>query len=144
MSAPGWYPDPSDPTAQRYFDGKSWTESRAPMPSQSAQPFQAGAPYQPGGPYQPGQPYGTGSPPKQAVIAGLLQIFLGSLGIGRFYIGDNVLGGIQLALGVVGMFLFVFCFLGIFILIPLWIWTLIDAIMMFNGQVRDSEGRQLV
>jgi hypothetical protein len=30
MSVPGWYPDPSDPSRQRYFDGKTWTEKYAP------------------------------------------------------------------------------------------------------------------
>lgn len=28
---PGWYPDPSDPSRQRYFDGKTWTENYAPF-----------------------------------------------------------------------------------------------------------------
>jgi Domain of unknown function (DUF4190)/Protein of unknown function (DUF2510) len=28
---PGWYPDPNDPTTQRYWDGIKWTESRAPV-----------------------------------------------------------------------------------------------------------------
>jgi hypothetical protein len=31
MTAPGWYPDPSDPSRQRYFDGKTWTENYAPL-----------------------------------------------------------------------------------------------------------------
>jgi Domain of unknown function (DUF4352)/Protein of unknown function (DUF2510) len=31
MSAPGWYPDPSDPSRQRYFDGRMWTENYAPF-----------------------------------------------------------------------------------------------------------------
>ena len=30
MTAPGWYPDPSNPTRQRYFDGRMWTENYAP------------------------------------------------------------------------------------------------------------------
>lgn len=30
MSAPGWYPDPSDPSRQRYFDGRVWTDNYAP------------------------------------------------------------------------------------------------------------------
>ncbi len=28
---PGWYPDPSDPSRQRYFDGNAWTENYAPL-----------------------------------------------------------------------------------------------------------------
>ena len=31
MTAPGWYPDPSDPSRQRYFDGNAWTENYAPF-----------------------------------------------------------------------------------------------------------------
>ena len=27
----GWYPDPSDPSRQRYFDGRAWTENYAPF-----------------------------------------------------------------------------------------------------------------
>jgi uncharacterized membrane protein YhaH (DUF805 family) len=29
---PGWYPDPSAPGTQRYWDGAAWTESVSPMP----------------------------------------------------------------------------------------------------------------
>lgn len=32
----GWYPDPSDPSRQRYFDGTAWTESYAPLPAPPA------------------------------------------------------------------------------------------------------------
>ena len=32
MADAGWYPDPSDPTAQRYWDGSAWTEHKAPAP----------------------------------------------------------------------------------------------------------------
>ena len=28
--APGWYPDPTDPKLQRYWDGRSWTSGPAP------------------------------------------------------------------------------------------------------------------
>lgn len=29
--AAGWYPDPADPSRQRYFDGQAWTEAFAPI-----------------------------------------------------------------------------------------------------------------
>jgi hypothetical protein len=29
-SAAGWYPDPSDPSSIRYFDGQSWTSHTQP------------------------------------------------------------------------------------------------------------------
>jgi hypothetical protein len=31
--AAGWFPDPSDPSRQRYFDGRAWTENYAPFPA---------------------------------------------------------------------------------------------------------------
>ncbi|OBI88551.1 DUF2510 domain-containing protein [Mycobacterium asiaticum] len=30
VTAPGWYPDPSDPTLRRYFDGRQWTSATQP------------------------------------------------------------------------------------------------------------------
>lgn len=27
----GWYPDPTQPDTQRYWDGDAWTEQRAPL-----------------------------------------------------------------------------------------------------------------
>ncbi|QHC67416.1 DUF2510 domain-containing protein [Rathayibacter sp. VKM Ac-2759] len=30
-AAPGWYPDPTQPATQRYWDGIAWTEQRAPL-----------------------------------------------------------------------------------------------------------------
>ncbi|ORB29253.1 DUF4352 domain-containing protein [Mycolicibacterium parafortuitum] len=41
----GWYPDPSDPSRQRYFDGRTWTENYAPFPPPPAgisQPVKSG------------------------------------------------------------------------------------------------------
>lgn len=37
--AAGWYPDPSDPSRQRYFDGTAWTDNYAPFgpPAPAAQ-----------------------------------------------------------------------------------------------------------
>ncbi|OBK94377.1 hypothetical protein A5645_16605 [Mycobacterium asiaticum] len=30
VTAPGWYPDPSDPALRRYFDGRQWTSATQP------------------------------------------------------------------------------------------------------------------
>jgi TM2 domain-containing membrane protein YozV len=121
-SSPGWYPDPSGFPTQRYFDGTKWTDQLAPLST----------------PLQPQLP-----PPKSAAAAGLLQLFLGTFGLGRFYIGDTGTAAAQLVLGLVGLFFTLFCFIGMVILIPLWIWTFIDGIMMFAGAVTDSYGRKL-
>jgi Host cell surface-exposed lipoprotein/Protein of unknown function (DUF2510) len=45
MTAPGWFPDPSDPSRQRYFDGKAWTENYAPI---GAPTTASGQPAKPG------------------------------------------------------------------------------------------------
>ncbi|MFO0547247.1 MAG: TM2 domain-containing protein [Polyangiaceae bacterium] len=90
-----------------------------------------------GGPMAaPNAPYGieptTGMPysDKQKMTAGLLQIFLGSFGVGRFYLGYTGLGIAQIAVT------WLTCGIGA-------IWPLIDGIMMLTGKVPDSQGRPL-
>jgi hypothetical protein len=92
-------------------------------------------PPQPGFPpgAQPGAPFGieptSGLPysDKSKVVAGLLQIFLGYLGAGRFYTGHIAIAVLQLC--------FAWATCGI--------WPIVDGIMMLTGKVRDSEGRPL-
>lgn len=43
---PGWYPDPSQVATQRYWDGETWTDQRAPLPPTSA-PEKSSASIQP-------------------------------------------------------------------------------------------------
>ncbi|TXI62205.1 TM2 domain-containing protein [Mycolicibacterium mageritense] len=91
-------------------------------------------------------------PPKSAVAAGLLQLFFGFLGLGRFYLGYTGIGMTQLGLWIVGLLmlflgwllLFVFSIIGFMILIALGIWVLIEAIMMIAGAIPDADGRRLV
>lgn len=118
-------------------------------PPPGAQPY--GYPAQsPYGAYpaDPQAPFGrdpvTGEPlsDKSAVAAGLLQFFLGIFGVGRFYIGSNSIGGIQLALGIVGI-LTSWIIIGMFLLFGVGIWALVDSIMMFTRSVPDSYGRKL-
>ena len=81
-------------------------------------------------------------PPKSAVAAGLLQRFFGWFGLDRFYVGSMGIAFTQLALGILGIAT-VFVIVGFFILVPLSIWTFIDAILMFSGNVKDKEGRKI-
>ena len=70
MPAPGWYPDPSDPSRQRYFDGEAWTENYAPFGAPTPLPAQ---------PAKPGM--STGSKIGLGVGAAVLAlIVLGSIG----------------------------------------------------------------
>ena len=64
--------------------------------------------------------------PKSRMVAGLLGIFLGVCGVHRFYLGYTGLGLVMLfTCGGCG------------------IWSLIDAIMVFMGNVPDAQGRPL-
>ncbi|NMN97449.1 TM2 domain-containing protein [Antrihabitans stalactiti] len=97
------------------------------QPPQYGQP-----PAQYGGAPDPQAPYGrnpvTGEPlsDKQKLVAGLLQLFLGGFGVGRFYLGYTGIGIAQLlTCGGLG------------------IWALIDAILILVGKVPDAQGRPL-
>ena len=101
-----------------------------PQPGMPMAPFPGG----PGGPgINPGAPYGvdpvTGIPfsDKSKIIAGLLQLFLGCFGAGRFYTGHT---GIAVAQLIVGW-------------LTCGIWPFIDGIMMLMGKVTDAQGRPL-
>lgn len=85
---------------------------------------------------QPGAPYGvdpmTGMPlsDKSKMTAGLLQIFLGSFAVGRFYLGYTGLAIAQIAV------VWLTCGAGA-------LWPLIDGIMILTGKVPDAQGRPL-
>ncbi|SOX56534.1 TM2 domain-containing protein [Mycobacterium ahvazicum] len=137
-----------------------------PMPPQAGYP---GYPPQPGYvPPQPGsppsQPYpGYGGYPgvdphapfgrdpatgvalsdKSGTTAGLLQLFFGVFGIGRFYIDSTQIAVAQLILGLVGLVFSLFCFIALPVLLGSAVWAVVDAIMMFTGSVKDSYGRKL-
>jgi TM2 domain-containing membrane protein YozV len=80
----------------------------------------------------PSAPFGrhpvTGEPysDKSKLVAGLLELFLGGVGAGRWYLGNT-----GIALG------------QLFTCGGLGIWALIDAVMMLTGNVRDKDGRPL-
>lgn len=86
-----------------------------------------------GGAMGPHAPYGvdpiTGMPfsDKSKMVAGLLQIFLGYFGVGRFYTGHIGLAVAQLLLG----------------WLTCGIWPLVDGIMILMGKVTDAQGRPL-
>ncbi|WP_336086864.1 TM2 domain-containing protein [Nocardia sp. SSK8] len=135
------YGQPSDPYAQQ--PGYGQPQYGQPQYGQPADPYAQPQPgyapaygMQPGfNPADPEAPYGRdmyGVPysDKQKMIAGLLQILVGGLGIGRFYLGYTGLGIAQIAVTICT------CGLGV-------IWTLIDGIMMLTGKVPDVQGRPL-
>jgi len=76
-SPPGWYPEPGTGLS-RYWDGTAW------------------------GVYAPGSGVPAQRPPKEKVAAGLLGIFLGGLGIHKFYLGYTTPALIMLLLSISG------------------------------------------
>jgi TM2 domain-containing membrane protein YozV len=118
----------------------------APPPYEQQQPPPYQQPYQqqppPGAGYgmpygaSPAAPYGvhpvTGAPysDKSKLVAGLLQIFLGGFGVGRFYLGDTKTGVWQIVVTVLT------CGIGS-------IWGLIDGIIILATDSTDSQGRPL-
>jgi TM2 domain-containing membrane protein YozV len=89
---------------------------------------------QPGYPPPPGWPmagaYGGALSDRSKLTAGLLGLFFGSLGVGRFYLGYTGVGVAQIAVT------WLTCGIG-------GLWPLIDAIMILTGKVPDAQGRPL-
>lgn len=127
-----WYPPETAPGA---------AQPPPPMPQPAIQnPAQGsqnvvvnvGAPYGQAPMYQ--QPAYVTGPPKSKVAAGLLALFLGTLGIHRFYLGYTG----------VGLTMLLITLLSAFILSPIVaVWALIEAIVIFTGGMPDSKGRPL-
>ena len=74
--------------------------------------------------------YGEPLSDKSKLTAGLLQLFIGGFGVGRFYLGYTGIGVAQLLVTIFT------CGLG-------GIWPFIDAIMILTGKVRDPYNRPL-
>ncbi|MCR9216176.1 MAG: TM2 domain-containing protein [Phycisphaerales bacterium] len=76
-------------------------------------------------PQEPNYPMGQGNQ-RSFLVALLLSIFLGSLGVDRFYLGSIGLGILKLiTAGGCG------------------IWYIIDIILIATGKVRDANGQPL-
>ena len=138
---------PQDPVRPQMYEPYPIPQSE-PNRLPVAQPH----PYQPYGP-QALAPYGvdplTGLPysDKSKTVAGLLQIFLGGFGVGRFYLGKVGMAFAQLTLY---LFSFVFLLLSFVVFpvaFPLFLfavfWPLVDGIVLLAGHPRDRAGRPL-
>ncbi len=98
----------------------------------------------------------VGKREKSKVASGLLALFLGPLGLHNFYLGYTRRGLVQLLLPIAtfimmlisiipGGYIFVFCtILFPLTLLLVWLWGVIEAILIFMGKIRDSDGSDLV
>lgn len=159
------YPAPApDEQLGSWEQAPSWEQSQPWQQAQPGQPYPglhqpaqpyAGPSYPAGGYPGPGgygldpmAPYGrdplTGQPlsDKSKIVAGLLQFFLGWLGVGRFYMGSTAIGVCQLVLFLAAFVTFFFI-IGVFLWLGLAFWTFIDAIVILVGSPRDDQGRLL-
>lgn len=80
---------------------------------------------------------------KSKLAAGLFGIFLGSFGVHNFYLGYTGKAVTQLVLSIVGILLSCIV-VGVFILIGVGIWGLVEGIMILTGTIStDASGQML-
>lgn len=75
--------------------------------------------------------------PKSKIAAGLLALFLGSLGVHNFYLGYTSKAVAQLLLTIIGWIIIVGPIISS-------IWAFVEAIMLFAGSISvDADGNKL-
>lgn len=75
--------------------------------------------------------------PKSRMAAALLSFFLGTLGVHRFYVGKVGSGIAMLVMTILG-WLTAALFIGLLPVIAVWIWDVIDFIMILCGCFKDG------
>lgn len=73
---------------------------------------------------------------KEKLVAGLLAIFLGQLGIHNFYLGYTKKAVIQLLVSLL------LSWTGV-APVAIWIWAIVEGIKIFQGEIPDSDGKPL-
>ena len=80
---------------------------------------------------------------KSKLVAGLLGIFLGALGVHNFYLGYTGKAVAQLLLSIFG-YILLFVVVGFFMVAAAGIWGLIEGIMILSGSINtDANGNPL-
>jgi TM2 domain-containing membrane protein YozV len=77
---------------------------------------------------------------KSRLAATLLALFLGWLGIHRFYLGKTGTAVVMLVLGVLGLAT-VWFGIGLVFLIAVGIWALVDFVLAVAGAMKDRDGK---
>lgn len=85
----------------------------------------------------------AGGQAKSKMAAGLLGIFLGGFGVHNFYLGYTTKAVIQLVGTILGILLSCL-FVGIFVVMGMSIWGLVEGIMILVGKIdKDGKGMPL-
>lgn len=101
-------------------------QTTPPMPAAPEQPVAPEAPVAPEQFAQPAEPVAPAPEQKSFLVAVLLSIFVGSLGVDRFYLGYTGLGILKLiTLGGCG------------------IWAIVDIILIATGNLKSKDGTPL-
>ena len=140
---PGW----TDPQAA----GAAYPQPGYPQPGFAPSGDYPAGGYPPVG-FDPNAPFGrdprTGAPysDKSRVAAGLLQIlpavFVMPIGVGRFYMRSTGVALSQLVLFLVSLPLML-VLIGFPMLAAVWLWVVIDGVVLLLGGGRDGRGRPL-
>lgn len=80
---------------------------------------------------------------KSKLVAGLLAIFLGHIGLHEFYLGEKQKGLYKIIASVISAVLVVFVGIGFIGFVAIWVWNIIDAVKIFQGKVTDADGNEL-
>jgi TM2 domain-containing membrane protein YozV len=118
----------------------------APLPPPAGYGAPPSAPHSaPYSPYLQPAPAPYGWSDKSKTAAGLLQLLLslvGVPGVGRLYAGHLGIGLGQLLGMFVGYVLLIFL-VGFIIVPAMWIWGVVDGLVMLVGDPKDGQGRPL-
>jgi TM2 domain-containing membrane protein YozV len=82
-----------------------------------------------------------GVSPKSRLAATLFAVFLGQFGAHRFYTGKISTAIVMLVMDIVGWATIWIFGLGLILLIPVWIWALVDFIYAVSGYAKDAEDK---
>jgi len=81
--------------------------------------------------------------PKSRLAVALFAVFLGFLGVHRFYLGKSASAVVMFVLGIAGWCTMWLFGAGILFLIAVYLWALVDFVITVSGRMQDGAGRAI-